>query len=58
MEWIEKPDKEALVAEARRPDGRVEYLAEVAGEWRVSPASADLFEEWGPGPTIYRIPRR
>lgn len=56
--WIERPDKAALVAEAARPDRQVHYYAEVADEWRVSPGRSEGFEQWGPGPTRYRIPDR
>lgn len=57
-DWIVKPDKASLVAEASRPDRNVEYLAEVAGECRTSKGSAEDFSKWGPGPTTYRIPVR
>ncbi len=56
--WIVNPENDELVVEAGRPDRQVQYLAEVAGEWRTSPASADLFDRFPGGPTTYRIPQR
>lgn len=56
--WIVNPEADELVVEAGRPDRQVQYFAEVAGEWRPSPVSADLFDRFPGGPTAYRIPSR
>lgn len=54
----EAPTKEELADAATDPELVVEYWAEVAGEWRVSPTSAENFEKYGTGPTKYRVVRR